>query len=63
MDRKREFAIAILELFEDLLEEKDITIPSDDRDGDEGEARLFGCEYADLEDDIVALLTQFEKKD
>ena len=60
MDRKREFAFLILDLFEDLLEEKEIDIPSDDREGNEGEARLYGCEYANLEDDIVGLLERFE---
>jgi hypothetical protein len=61
MDRKREFAITILDLFENLLEEKDITIPSDDREGNDSEARLYGCEYACLEDDIVKVLDRFER--
>lgn len=50
MEKTREFAIAILDLFEDLLDEKDINIPSEDRVGEEGEARLYGTEYFQLED-------------
>lgn len=56
MDPKRLLAIRILELFEDVLEAKDITIPDEDRTGDETEARLYGMTYANLEDRIVALL-------
>lgn len=56
MDKRRILAIQILELFEDMLEEKNITIPDEDRTGDETEARLYGMTYANLEDGIVALL-------
>ena len=59
---EREYAWAILDYFEDLLDEKGIDIPSDDRDGDEGEARLYGSEYFDLEDKIVSLLKSFRNK-
>ena len=62
METTREFAIAILDLFEDLLDEKGIDIPSEDRVGEEGEARLYGIEYFQLEDGIVQLLEQFEKE-
>lgn len=46
----------ICELFEDLLDKFDITIPSDDREGNEEEARLCGDEYINLEDAITGLL-------
>ena len=62
MEITREFAIAILDLFEDLLDEKGIDIPSEDRVGEEGEARIYGTEYFQLEDGIVQLLEQFEKE-
>lgn len=52
---------AILDCFEDLLDEKDINIPSDDRNGDEGEARIYGTEYFDLEDRISYLLNKFRR--
>lgn len=59
---EREYAIGILDIFENLLDEKGIDIPSDDRNGDEGEARIFGTEYADLEDKITELLIKFENE-
>ena len=62
MERTREFAISILDLFEDLLDKKEIDIPSEDRTGEEGEARLYGTEYFQLEDDVTKLLEQFEKE-
>jgi hypothetical protein len=46
----------ILEEFEDLLTEKGIMIPSDDRAGDPDEAHLFGMEYSRLEEAIVAVI-------
>ena len=57
---EREYAIGIMNIFENLLDEKDIDIPSEDRNGDEGEARIFGTEYADLEDKITELLIKFK---
>ena len=59
---EREYAWSILDYFEDLLDEKGIDIPSDDRDGDEGEARLYGTEYCELEDKITSLLKLFREK-
>lgn len=56
---EQEYAWSILEYFEDLLDEKGIDIPSDDREGRDGEARLYGEEYFDLEDKIVGLLKSF----
>ena len=57
---EREYAIGIMNIFENLLDEKDIDIPSEDRNGDECEARIFGTEYADLEDKITELLIKFK---
>ena len=52
----RQLAIGICDAFEDLLEEKNITIPSEDRTGRPEEARLYGDEYYALEDAIVEIL-------
>jgi len=52
-------AIDILDEFETLLDEKDITIPSKDREGDEEEARLHGSEYYALEDKISSILKKY----
>ena len=56
---EQEYAWAILDLFEDLLDEKEIDIPSDDREGNDEEARLYGEEYFDLEDKVIGLLKSF----
>lgn len=51
----RYWSAEICDIFEELLEEKDITIPSEDREGEE-EARLYGCEYYNTEAEITDLL-------
>lgn len=56
LTKEKNMAIAIIDEFEELLEDKNITIPSDDREGDPCEARIYGCEYGNLEDSIVAIL-------
>lgn len=56
--KSKETAIAILDLFEELLAEHDITIPSNDREGNKNEARLYGGEYYNLEENIIALLNK-----
>lgn len=53
MEYKRQIAIDILDEFEELLEAKNITIPSQDREGNESEARLYGDNYWALEDYIA----------
>jgi hypothetical protein len=55
-EQAREMTHRILEEFEDLLTEKGITVPSDDRAGDPDEAHLFGMEYSQLEEAIVAII-------
>jgi len=65
MNRAREVAIAVCDKFEELLDAKDITIPSADREGREEEARLYGSEYYQLEDtitDILAKVMRAERK-
>ena len=57
--KTRGIAIAILDMFEDMLDEKGVMIPDEDRTGEEGEACLYGMTYADLEDQIVALLCEY----
>lgn len=60
--RLRTYAIGICDVFEDLLDEHDITIPDDDRTGDENEARIYGATYYDTEDAIVDILERLVKK-
>ena len=51
-----------MDIFEDLLDEKDIDIPcadsseEDDRRKNESAARIYGTEYGDLVDRVEALL-------
>lgn len=53
----------IMELFEDLLEEKNISIPCDDEEEekmryeDESTARIYGMEYYNLSEKIDELLS------
>jgi hypothetical protein len=56
LGKHRGLAIMILDIFEDMLDEKGIMIPDDDRTGADGEACLYGCTYGDLEEEITALL-------
>lgn len=51
-----EYAYAICEVFEELLEEHDITIPDDDRQGLKNEARIYGATWGDLYDRVSGLL-------
>lgn len=55
----REYSVDICELFEDLLEEHDISIPDEDREGRPEEARLYGATYADLEYKVLNILNDF----
>lgn len=62
MDKKREKACRIVELFEDLLDEKKIEVPCADEDEqkerhlDGNSARLYGMEFWSLVDKIEAIL-------
>lgn len=54
----REVAIRIVDEFEDLLADKDILVPSADREGRPEEACLYGSEYYALEDGVVGILME-----
>ena len=56
MDRIKSLTIDILEEFEQLLEEHDITIHDEYREGEDGEARLFGDGYYRLEDAVYNMI-------
>lgn len=57
--KHRGVAIRILDIFEEMLENKGISIPDEDRTGDESEACLYGMTYADLENEIAELLGRY----
>jgi len=58
MGKARKMAIEILAEVEDMLDRLDITIPSEDREGNESEARLYGNEYWQLEDAITEIIKE-----
>lgn len=63
--RARQYAQSICELFEDILEKHDITIPDPDRNSQgEGEeaARIYGETYFNLEDEITNMITEMVNK-
>ena len=57
--KHRGVAIRILDIFEEMLEDKGLSIPDEDRTGDESEARLYVITYADLENAIEELLRAY----
>ena len=57
--KHRGVAIRILDIFEEMLENKGISIPDEDRTGEESEACLYGMTYADLENTIEELLSTY----
>ena len=57
--KHRGVAIRILDIFEEMLENKGVSIPDEDRTGDESEACLYGMTYADLENAIEEVLSRY----
>lgn len=55
----KDYADTIMESFEFLLDSKGIDIPSEDRTGDLGEARIYGMEYGMLEDEVLKWLNEY----
>lgn len=66
---ERDLAFYVVDIFEDLLDEKGIDIPcadsseEDDRRKNESAARIYDTEYGDLVDRVEALLKKGMKKD
>ena len=50
----------IIDIFEELLDRLDITLPDQWREGEEDEARIFGDTYYELENKIVERLRREE---
>lgn len=50
----------IIDIFEELFDELDITLPDKWRRGEEDEARIFGDTYYELENKIVERLKKEE---
>lgn len=60
--RIRNTSADICGLFENILTRFNITIPDENRTGDESEARIYGDEYSNLEDDITEILSELCNK-
>lgn len=53
--KPKTLAIHVLDIVEDMLDEKDVTIPDDDRLMEPNECRLYGATYGDLIEQIADL--------
>ena len=51
----------IIDIFEELLDRLDITLPDEWREGEEDEARIFGDTYYEFENKIVERLRKEAK--
>lgn len=52
----RDYAASVCDEFESLLDKHGIDIPDEDREGKEGECRIYGITYAELEDNVMNVL-------
>ncbi len=65
----KDLAFSVVDIFEDLLDEKDMEIPcadaheEEDRHDHENTAKIYGTEYGDLVDRVEALLKKGMKND
>ena len=59
MEKNREIAIKIIDLFEDLLNRKNIVIPNKNRENNGSQATIYGNDYYELEDEITEILDQY----
>jgi len=59
IERARQVAIMIFEEFEELLGREGIKIPSNEREGREEEANIYGTKYYYLEDKITEILNKY----
>lgn len=55
----RQLSVQICDEFESLLDKYNIDIPDEDREGEEGEAHIYGTTYSNLEGQITDILTDF----
>lgn len=57
LKRLRDLSDAIIEIFEEKLDELNITLPDKNREGKDEEVRIFGDTYYELEKDIEDLIS------
>lgn len=56
IDQRAEFVGQLIDIFEDFLEARKITLPNPERDEDESAAIIYGSDYGDLRDKIESTL-------
>lgn len=62
-----EFLGQLIDVFDDFLEERDVRIPTSDAEMEENdeleenEARIYGSDYSELEENIKELLGNWEE--
>ncbi len=52
----KETVANIIDVFEDFLESKGVTLKNEDKTGDEGEAIIFGSDYDDIQNSVIDVL-------
>lgn len=48
-----EFIGQIIDIFEDFLEEREVTLPNDEREQDEYAAIIYGTDYDQLQTELI----------
>jgi hypothetical protein len=48
-----EFIGQIIDIFEDFLEERGVTLPNDEREQDEDAAIIYGTDYSQLQTELI----------
>lgn len=52
----KEYAAAIVDIFEDFLDEKGIEIPNNEKEGDEHEAIIYGEDWEYLMQNVTGII-------
>jgi hypothetical protein len=58
-DDAPEFIGQIVDVFEDFLDEKGIEIENSEKDGDEGDAIIYGSDYDEIADGIREIISRW----
>lgn len=53
------FLADIVEVFEDFLDRRGIVIPNEDKEEDEGASNIYGCDFAELSDNVEEVLISY----
>lgn len=58
-DDEPEFIGQLIDVFEDFLDEKGITIENEEREGDEDDAIIYGSDYDEVADGIREIISRW----